>query len=111
FREAPLNRLPHDCTAPVNRGFTVPVSNWFRRQLHGPVRDALLSADSLARARFGEKAVRRLLDEHLRGKTDRKEELYSLWVLELWRKRFEVNAGRAPAPATRSRSDRARPGR
>ena len=92
-------RLPAECTAPGKRGFTVPVSNWFRGQLHGPVRDALLSADSLARARFGEKAVRRLLDEHLRGKTDRKEELYSLWVLELWRKRFEVSAGRAPAPA------------
>jgi len=99
LREAARERLPAECTAPGKRGFTVPVSNWFRRQLHGPVRDALLSADSLARARFGEKAVRRLLDEHLRGKTDRKEELYSLWVLELWRKRFEVSAGRAPAPA------------
>src|SRR5207302_1414571 len=98
LREAARERLPAECTAPGKRGFTVPVANWFRRQLHGPVRDALLSADSIARARFGEKAVRRLLDEHLRGSTDRKEELYALWVLELWRKRFEVGVGRAPAP-------------
>src|SRR6185295_14651222 len=67
LRQAARDRLPRECTAPGKRGFTVPVSNWFRKQLHGPVRDALLASDSLARARFGEKAVRRLLDEHLKG--------------------------------------------
>src|SRR6267142_2856292 len=99
LRQAARDRLPAECTAPGKRGFTVPVSNWFRRQLHAEVRDALLSSDSLARTRFGEKAVRRLLDDHLQGKSDRKEELYSLWVLELWRKRFEVRAAGASSPA------------
>lgn len=98
LREAARDRLPAECTAPGKRGFTVPVANWFRKQLHAPLREALLASDSLARARFGEKAVRRLLDDHLRGRSDRKEELYSLWVLELWRKRFEVRAPSAPAP-------------
>jgi asparagine synthase (glutamine-hydrolysing) len=92
LREAARARLPRECTAPGKRGFTVPVSNWMRKQLHEPLRDALLASDSLARTRFGEKAVRRLLDDHLAGRSDRKEELYSLWVLELWRKRFEVKA-------------------
>jgi len=99
LRQAARDWLPAECTAPGKRGFTVPVSNWFRRQLHGPLRDALLASDSLARSRFGDKAVRRLLDDHQRGKSDRKEELYALWVLELWRKRFEVGARCAPAPA------------
>src|SRR5438067_8652812 len=99
LRQAARERLPAECTAPGKRGFTVPVSNWFRKQLHAEVRDALLSSDSLSRTRFGEKAVRRLLDDHLQGKSDRKEELYSLWVLELWRKRFEVRAAGASSPA------------
>src|SRR5439155_1710650 len=99
LRQAARDWLPAECTAPGKRGFTVPVSNWFRRRLHGPLRDALLASDSLARSRFGDKAVRRLLDDHQRGKSDRKEELYALWVLELWRKRFEVGARCAPAPA------------
>ena len=98
LRQAARDRLPAECTAPGKRGFTVPVSNWFRKQLHGPLREALLASDSLARARFGEKAVRRLLDDHLRGKSERKEELYALWVLELWRKRFEVRAAGDAAP-------------
>ena len=100
LREAARARLPASCTAPGKRGFTVPLSNWFRTSLHGPVRDALLSSDSFARTRFGEKAVRRLLDDHLLGRTDRKEELYSLWVLDLWLRRFRVETAAAvPAGA------------
>ncbi|HYY53012.1 MAG TPA: asparagine synthase (glutamine-hydrolyzing), partial [Myxococcales bacterium] len=110
LREAARDRLPAECTAPGKRGFTVPVSNWFRRQLHTPVRDALLASDSLSRSRFGEKAVRRLLDDHLRGRSDRKEELYALWVLELWRKRFEVGVRGAPAPAIQTAKRKAEAG-
>jgi asparagine synthase (glutamine-hydrolysing) len=90
LREAARHRLPAECVAPGKRGFTVPVANWMRKQLHEPLRDELLASDSLPRTRFGERAVRELLDEHKSGKADRKEELYALWVLEKWRKRFEV---------------------
>src|SRR4051812_47329776 len=58
LRQAARARLRAECTAGGKRGFTVPVSNWFRKQLHGQLRDALLATDSLARTRFGEKAVR-----------------------------------------------------
>src|SRR5205814_5901004 len=105
LRQAARHRLPAECVAPGKRGFTVPVSNWSRKQLHAPVRDALLAQDSLARDRFGEKALRRLLDDHRAGKSDRKEELYALWMLESWRKRFEVqrrgdDGRRAAAPSS-----------
>jgi asparagine synthase (glutamine-hydrolysing) len=102
LREAARHRLPAECVAPGKRGFTVPVANWMRRQLYEPLRDELLAADSLPRTRFGEKAVRELLEEHRSGRADRKEELYALWVLEKWRKRFEV--GRAPASSAASGS-------
>jgi asparagine synthase (glutamine-hydrolysing) len=98
LRQAARQRLPPECTAPGKRGFAVPVSNWFRKQLHGQLREELLAAGSLARTRFGEKAVRRLLDDHLQGRCDRKEELYALWLLELWRRRFEVRVLAAAAP-------------
>jgi asparagine synthase (glutamine-hydrolysing) len=105
LRESARTRLPARCTAPGKRGFTVPLSNWLRTTLHGDLRDALLSSDSVARTRFGEKTVRRLLDEHLLGRRDRKEELYSLWILDLWRRRFRVEAAEATrshrAPASR----------
>ena len=103
LREAAKHRLPAECVAPGKRGFTVPVANWFRKQLHAPLREALLASDSLARTRFGEKAVRRLLDEHLSGRSDRKEELYALWILELWRKRHAVRVAPEAAPAIHTR--------
>ncbi|HEY2027962.1 MAG TPA: asparagine synthase (glutamine-hydrolyzing) [Myxococcales bacterium] len=90
LREAARHRLPAECVAPGKRGFTVPVANWMRKQLYEPLRDELLASDSLPRTRFGEKAVRELIEEHKSGKADRKEELYALWVLEKWRKRFQV---------------------
>ena len=34
--------------------------------------------------------MRRLLDDHLHGKVDRKEELFSLWILDLWHRRHRV---------------------
>ena len=90
LRHAAHERLPPECTAPGKRGFTVPVSAWFRKQLHEPLREALLAADGFCRQRFGEKPLRRLLDDHKHGVSDRKEELYSLWVLELWLRQHKV---------------------
>jgi asparagine synthase (glutamine-hydrolysing) len=90
LREAARHRLPAECVAPGKRGFTVPVSNWMRKQLHGQLREELLASDSVTRNRFGARAISELLDEHKSGRADRKEELYALWVLEKWRKRFEV---------------------
>jgi asparagine synthase (glutamine-hydrolysing) len=99
LRHAAYERLPSECTAPGKRGFTVPVSNWFRGQLHEPLREALLGTDSFARVRFGEKPLQRLLDDHLHGVSDRKEELWALWVLELWLRQHKVGwHDKAPAP-------------
>ena len=99
LRQAAYERLPPECTAPGKRGFTVPVARWMRTRLHEPLRDALLSEDSFARARFGSKPLQRLLDDHLHGVSDRKEELYALWVLELWLRQHKVGWHARPEPA------------
>ena len=97
LRHAAHERLPPECTAPGKRGFTVPVSGWFRKQLHEPLREALLAKDAFCRQRFGEKPLHRLLEDHKHGVSDRKEELYALWVLELWLRQHQVGwSARAP---------------
>jgi glycosyltransferase involved in cell wall biosynthesis len=107
LRHAAHERLPPECTAPGKRGFTVPVSGWFRKQLHEPLREALLAEDGFCRQRFGEKPLRRLLDDHKHGVSDRKEELYSLWVLELWLRQHKVGWSARP-PQDRTAEVRAR---
>jgi glycosyltransferase involved in cell wall biosynthesis len=96
LRHAAYERLPPECTAPGKRGFTVPVSAWFRRQLHEPLREALLAPDGFCRQRFGEKPLRRLLEDHKHAVSDRKEELYALWVLELWLRQHKVGWSARP---------------
>ncbi|MFL5369514.1 MAG: asparagine synthase (glutamine-hydrolyzing), partial [Myxococcales bacterium] len=100
LRRAAYERLPPECTAKGKRGFTVPVSGWFKKQLHQPLRDALLSADSFCRARFGEKPLTRLLEDHRLGVSDRKEELYALWVYELWLRQHKVGYSARPKGAS-----------
>jgi asparagine synthase (glutamine-hydrolysing) len=100
LRRAAYERLPPECTAKGKRGFTVPVSGWFKKQLHQPLRDALLSADSFSRVRFGEKPLTRLLEDHRLGVSDRKEELYALWVYELWLRQHKVGYSARPPGTT-----------
>jgi len=96
LRAAAHERLPPECTAPGKRGFTVPVSGWFKKQLHEPLREALLGSDSFCRGRFGEKPLTRLIDDHHKGVSDRKEELYALWVYELWLRQHKVGWSAQP---------------
>ncbi len=105
LRKAAYERLPPECTAQGKRGFSVPVSKWLRHELHGPLRDALLTADSFARARFGEKPLARLLDDHRHGVSDRREELFALWILELWLRQHKVGfPERAPEVVERRKA-------
>src|SRR5437899_7478615 len=113
LRQSAYERLPPECTAKGKRGFTVPVSGWFRKQLQEPLREALLGSGSFARERFGEKPLARLLDDHRHGVSDRKEELYALWVLELWLRQHRVGWSSRPpekrAPEVRTGARRSMP--
>ncbi len=103
LRQAAYERLPPECTSGNKKGFTVPVAGWMRGLLHEQLRATLLDQGAFCRQRFGEKAVTRLLDEHRDGRADRKEELFALWMLELWRKTFDVKApAKAPAQDMRA---------
>ena len=110
LRKAAYERLPTECTQLGKRGFTVPISNWMRGSLYQPLREALLSRGSFSRERFGEKPLQRLLDDHRHGVADRKEELWALWVLELWMQQHKVgwsaNAPETSAPEIKSQPTR-----
>jgi asparagine synthase (glutamine-hydrolysing) len=92
LKQAAYELLPPECTTPVKKGFTTPLPGWLRGLLHQQMRDALLDRGSFARNRFGEKALQRLISAHREGRANRAEELWSLWVLELWMKAMKVRA-------------------
>jgi asparagine synthase (glutamine-hydrolysing) len=88
LRIAMADKLPAEILTRPKRGFPVPLTRWLRGPLHGPCREQLLAAGSISRSLLGARSLQRLLEEHASGAVDRREELYALWILELWHRAF-----------------------
>jgi asparagine synthase (glutamine-hydrolysing) len=81
--------------ANVNRrkmGFGVPVGVWFRRELRDFLRDVLLAKSAAERGYFNRAEVERLVTEHQAGRADYAFQLWSLLMLELWQREFQVTS-------------------
>jgi asparagine synthase (glutamine-hydrolysing) len=87
LREALRSRVPGEVLDGAKRGFDTPLRAWMRGPLAESVRDAIetLPEDWFVRARLREK-----LQEHLGGGRDHGRLLWSLLVLEHWRRRHAV---------------------
>lgn len=83
FREAIRDRVPDIVLSHPKRGFTVPLTDWFRGPLSYRL-DALLAPG----ARVGEYVdpvpLRRVVDEHRTGKRGHAGLLWRILALELW---------------------------
>ncbi|HTM20659.1 MAG TPA: asparagine synthase C-terminal domain-containing protein, partial [Kofleriaceae bacterium] len=65
------------------KGFSLPLRRWFRGELLGPARDALLSPAAAQRGLFRADAVAGLIDRHVGGE-DHGDRLWNLLALEIW---------------------------
>lgn len=79
-------RLPPEALGRRKIGFTVPVGPWFRGPLKSMVGDLLLSERALSCEYFNGGAVRRVVNDHLRGTRDRRKQLWALLNFELWQR-------------------------
>ncbi len=89
--------LPREVLHRPKKGFGMPIGQWLRGPLAEQAADlgaSLASSGLVERA-----AVERLLDEHRRGTHDHKKRLWTLMVLELWRRHHLTAPARARATA------------
>ncbi len=85
--------LPHDIVHRKKKGFGMPVGRWLRGPLAEKCRALTTDGDSLvASGRFRRSEVERLLDEHQRGLVDHRQRLWTLMVLEQWRRTNRIAA-------------------
>lgn len=68
--------------------FTVPVGEWFKKELAEMCEDLLLSGKALSRGIFCESYVRRLYREHCEGIENNTREIRALMAIELWFREF-----------------------
>lgn len=76
--------VPREVLYRRKRGFVMPVGDWLRGDLARAAQSLLLSDDFLGRGWLEPAFVRSMLEEHQSGKGEWGEQLWTLFVLEIW---------------------------
>ncbi|TWT51909.1 asparagine synthase (glutamine-hydrolyzing) [Allorhodopirellula solitaria] len=69
-------------------GFSVPLDNWFRGDLHELAQDTLTSDDGFCQQFIEPTYINRMLQEHQSGRYHHGDRIWSLLFLELWGREF-----------------------
>lgn len=79
--------LPAEIVQRPKYSFKMPLGAWLRQDIN-PVREVLLSPEARARGLLDSAAVAALIDEHMSGRRDHGQRLWSLLTLEWWHRLF-----------------------
>ncbi|MCA9320819.1 MAG: asparagine synthase (glutamine-hydrolyzing) [Planctomycetes bacterium] len=78
--------VPHEVIDRKKQGFAIPISKWFNAQWMSKTDELLASV--CQREIFRADTIRRLRDEHRRGRRDHSQFLWSLAVFEMWHRDY-----------------------
>jgi len=88
--------LPREVVDRPKMGFAIPIGEWFRSdfgQMKSLLLDHLNSTDPFGSIPLKRKAVQRFIDEHLAGKRDHGQRLFTLLTLSIWARSQPTKAG------------------
>jgi len=98
LREAFADLLPPAIDQRGKMGFGVPLGAWFRGELRDYVRDRLLAPDARYRDMLSASFVERLVADHLAGRRNLGQQLWSLVCFEEWLRLLPTWTRPAAAP-------------
>jgi asparagine synthase (glutamine-hydrolysing) len=93
--------LPTGIAGRAKKGFGIPVAAWFKGELRDALQDELSPERIRRQGLFEPVEVDRLVSEHLSGRRDHRKSLWTLFVFQLWHRRWLD--GRAASPAREPR--------
>ncbi|HSI98472.1 MAG TPA: asparagine synthase (glutamine-hydrolyzing) [Gaiellaceae bacterium] len=88
LRDAVAPLLPDEIISGPKRGFSPPVSQWFRGPLEPFLRDALSPRQLREQGLFEPSAVTALIERHVSGREDLSRHLWGLLSFSLWYERY-----------------------
>jgi asparagine synthase (glutamine-hydrolysing) len=88
FKKAVRGLVPDKILDRSKQGFGLPISQWINAKLRSRIRETLTDGPALQRGYFQQHYLNVLLNEHERGRRDHSAQLWSLFMLELWHRRF-----------------------
>ncbi len=104
LRQAMKNVLPKQIINRPKKGFPVPTETWLRGDLKDFVHDTLLAKNAACRGYMDSRVIERVVNEHETGTENRRQEIWTLLVFEIWHRLFiDRQAG---AFSTRGTHDR-----
>lgn len=80
--------LPDEVLRKPKTGFGIPLEKWFRKDLAGLLRGALLDARAVRRGLFNPAFVKRMINEQVDGRRNWSNRLWALLFLEMWFREF-----------------------
>ncbi|HKQ51340.1 MAG TPA: asparagine synthase (glutamine-hydrolyzing) [Pyrinomonadaceae bacterium] len=98
FKRAVRGLVPDEILDRPKQGFGLPIQRWINQELRGQIRDTLLDQRTRERGYFDQTYVARLFDEHDRGRRDQTGPLWTLFMLELWHRKFLEGPSQDAAP-------------
>ena len=95
LRDVARSLIPEEVLTRPKKGFPVPIEQWLGSELQGPVRETLLEQGGALDGVFDLREVRRLLDRHAAGAEDCSSRIWTLLVLDQW-KRIYIDSSEVP---------------
>jgi asparagine synthase (glutamine-hydrolysing) len=93
FKKAIEGFVPREILHREKQGFGVPISEWINLQLKDRIRADLGDQRTRERGYFDPQYINILLDEHSSGRRDHSHALWTLWMFELWQRRYIDGGG------------------
>jgi len=81
-------RLPEGITGRAKKGFGIPVAEWLKTDLREQLQDELSPERVRRQGLFDPAVVERLVSEHLAGRRDHRKQLWTLFMFQLWHRRW-----------------------
>ncbi len=88
LKEAMKDVLPPGIATRSKKGFGIPVAQWLKGELREAVTDELSPDRLRSQGIFEPAEVQRLLSEHLTGRRDHRKQLWTLFMFQLWHRRW-----------------------
>lgn len=88
FKQAVRDFVPPEILDRRKQGFGVPISVWINQELRDPISDALTDTRARARGYFDPSYIELLFNEHRRGRRDHSQQLWALYIFELWQRAY-----------------------
>lgn len=80
--------LPEEILRRRKKGFGVPISHWFKKELFEFAREILLSSRAGQRGLFNMRYIKKLLNDHQQGRQNHHHRIWALLNLEVWFRTF-----------------------